>query len=251
MGVRTTPIGDLTGWPDVETENMDCVVTYPGDLAKRDRAFAGRVESVEIGDYDEDAGARPARVAFRIEELFRGIIHGDYLVLNTWDFMLPEHDITGARVLAAGDNIGDLMGCGFTRPYSEEEAQMWRETFAALPLEDCGKEVRDCYLGGEPSPIAADCSRASQEYAIASQIDGGGFPFEVMGCNERYLALRVNLGDCPPEATEEEMEQCARPKTAYFKERQGVWNVLTYEEGTRCSQVQSLEPDFPSQFCQP
>lgn len=247
-GARPTTIGDVTAWPDVGTENMDCVVDYPDDLAKRQQAFAGRVESVEVDEYDEDAGARPARVRFRIEELFRGIVHGDYLVLYTWDFMLPEQDITGARVLAASDISGDLMGCGFTRPYSEQEARMWRETFAALPPEDCGKEVRDCYLGA-PSPVPADCTRASFEYAIVSQIDQGNFPFKLIGCNERYLSLRVDLGDCLPEAEKEERRACAREKTAYFDTKNGMWSLLTYEEGTRCSQVQSLEPEFPSQFC--
>lgn len=249
-GTPPTAVGDVTEWPDVDTENMGCVIDYPDDLAARHRAFAGRVESVELGEYDEDAGARPVRVAFRIEELFRGILHGEYLVLNTWDFMLPDHDITGTRVLAATDISGDLMGCGFTRPYSKQEARMWREMFAALSPEDCGKEVRDCYLGA-PSPVPADCTRASFEYAIASQIDQGNFPFKLIGCNDRYLSLRVDLGDCLPEATKEERRECARQKKAYFHTKKGMWNLLTYEEGTRCAQVQSLQPEFPSEFCQP
>lgn len=244
----STAAGDLAQWPDVETENMDCVLKYPDDLAARDDAFSGRIESVELGEYDEDAGARPALISFRVEEVFRGIFHGDYLVLDTWDFMLPKEDITGARVLAASDTTGDLMGCGFTRPYSPRDARLWRQTFADLPPEDCGAEVRDCDLG-EPTPIPAGCNRASFEYAIYSGIDAGSYPIDVIACNERYLSLQVDLGDCPPEATKQALRECARKKTAYFKLKGARWDLLTYEDQTRCSGIQSIEPGFPSDFC--
>ncbi len=116
------------------------------------------------------------------------------------------------------------------------------------PIEDCGIEVRDCDLG-ELTPVDASCERSSYEYAIYSNIDQRNFPFEVIGCNERYLTLRVDLGDCLPETSEEQREECARRKTAYFRAKRGLWRLLTYESQTRCSFVQSLDPAFPNEFC--
>jgi hypothetical protein len=242
-----TAVGDLADWPDVTTEDMDCVVSYPEDLDDRPFAFDGTIEAVHLTAYDEDAGARPARLEIRIHEVFRGDLD-EFVVLQSWDFMLPQEDLAGTRVLAATGHSLDLMGCGFTRPYSKRDATFWRQTFADVPPEDCGTEVLDCDLG-EPTPVAAGCNRASHEYAIYSNIDAGSFPFSVIGCNRTYLSLRIDLGDCPPEATEEERRQCSRKKTAYFEVRGDAWDLLTYESRTSCSRVQALEPAFPSRFC--
>ncbi len=242
-----TVLGDLAQWPDVETQNMDCVVSYPDDLPSRAFAFDGTIQAVELAGYDEDAGARPARIKVRINELFRGDLD-EFVVLRSWDFMLPEGDLRGRRLLAATGQTLDMMACGFTRPYSQEDANFWRRTFADGAPDECGAEVRDCDLG-EPTPVAAGCSRASYEYAIYSNIDAGDFPFRVIGCDEKYLALRVDLGDCPPEPTKDERKQCARKKTTYFRLAGDVWDLLTYEDQTRCFVVQSIEPGFPSEFC--
>jgi hypothetical protein len=134
-----------------------------------------------------------------------------------------------------------VFGCG--RPSSGPAA-------ADLSPEDCGKEVRDCDLG-ELTPVPAGCKRASYEYAIAAEIDEGSYPFRELGCNEDYLSLRIDFGAdaCPPEATKEERERCARMKTAYFVADDGSWKLLTYERRTRCEGVQSLDSSFPTAFC--
>lgn len=244
------PPSGLANWPDVDSEGETCVVRYPRDLDDQEKAFDGTIETVEFGDYNEDAGAAPVRLEFRVNEVFRGEHIDNFVVMNTWDFMLPDEDVTGTRLLVAAGPSLDLMGCGFTRPYSEDEASMWRKTFARVAPEDCGKEVRDCSLD-ELTPVPATCERESLAYAIAANIDQGSFPFDVLGCNERFVSLRLDLGAdaCPPEATKEQRKECARKKTAYFSERDGTWELITYESHTRCDTVQDLAPSFPDHFC--
>ena len=252
VGAAPTPsLGVLTEWPDVQTSNADCVVDYPRDLRERSVAFDGTIEKVQLGEYDEDAGATPARVEIRVHEVFYGDIEG-FIVMRTWDFMLPDDDLSGKRVLVAADHSLDLMGCGFTRPYSKEDADFWRKTFSEVPPEDCGTAVRDCDLDGL-GPVPADCSHEALEYSIYSNIDAGGFPFKMLRCNAKYLSLRVDLGAgaCLPEASKEERKECARMKTAYFVGKGDRWKLLTYEEKTRCQRVQTLDPSFPTEFCRP
>ncbi len=68
------------------------------------------------------------RLELRVNQRFKGAV-GATVVLKTWDFMLPQEDVTGVRVLAAAGESLDLMGCGFTRPYSPEDAAVWAEAF--------------------------------------------------------------------------------------------------------------------------
>ena len=237
-------------WPDVDTVNMDCVVDYPEDLKSRAVAFDGTIEGVVLATYDANAGATPARMEIRTNEVFRGDIE-DFVVMRTWDFMLPDGDLRGTRILAAAGQSLDLMGCGFTRPYSTHDAKMWRETFSKLSPEECGEERLDCGYPDGPPVAPARCTQASYEYAIYSNIDGGVIPFSVLGCNDDYLTLRVDLGagSCAPEATKEERKECARLKTAYFVAKGDQWKIITYESQTRCDYVQSIEPAFPTAFC--
>ena len=146
-----------SGWPKLGGAAIECVYDYPEDLVERPIAFDGTVETVLFGAEDEDAGARPARVEMRVNEVFRGDIDG-FIVMNSWDFMVPGEEIVGTRVLAAAGHTLDLMACGFTRPYTTEDADMWRSTFAGAPPEDCGAEVLDCDLG-DPTPVPASCDR--------------------------------------------------------------------------------------------
>ncbi|HEY7875994.1 MAG TPA: hypothetical protein VIG64_12825 [Actinomycetota bacterium] len=238
-------------WPDVRTRNSDCVVDYPKDLAERALAFDGTIESIDVGEHDDDAGATPVRLGVRLHEVFRGDLD-EFVVIRTWDFMLSQHDVTGVRILAAVDLTLDLMGCGFTRPYSVKDAARWRAIYAKLPPEFCGTAVRDCDLD-DSTPVPAGCNVASYEYAIERGIDAGYFPFDEIGCYGKYLSLRIDLGAdaCPPEATEEQRKQCARMKTAYFVARNSAWDLVTYEEQKSCSYVQSIEPSFPTRFCRP
>ena len=52
------------------------------------------------------------------------------MVLNTFDLMLPDdpQDAVGVRILAAFGPTRDLMACGFTRPWDEKTARVWRAT---------------------------------------------------------------------------------------------------------------------------
>ena len=127
------PDGSLTGtataWPATDaTTAGSCVVSYPDDLEDRAVAFDGTIMDTVRGDPNEDAGATPVDVRVRVHEAFRGNV-GDAVTMHTWDFMLPEEDVKGVRILAAADAAMDLMGCGFTRPYSAEEAGVWKDAF--------------------------------------------------------------------------------------------------------------------------
>jgi len=121
----------VAGWPSVDTAAVTCVVTYPDDLTESSVAFDGTVVGVQAGEPQPDAGGdRPVRLELRVNQRFKGAV-GAAVVMKTWDFMLPGEDVTGVRVLAAAGESLDLMGCGFTRPYSPEEAAVWAEAFAA------------------------------------------------------------------------------------------------------------------------
>jgi hypothetical protein len=158
--------------------------------------------------------------------------------------------VNGRAWVAALAVVVGAAACG--TPQRADSAAQPSPRLTAGADEFCGKEVRDCDLDYS-NPIPAGCNDESYDYAIEQSIDAGYFPFDEIGCDGKYLALRVDLGAdaCPPEATEEEREQCARMKTAYFVERDGTWDLITYEERTHCSYVQSIEPSFPSRLCEP
>jgi hypothetical protein len=241
---------DLSNWPDVDTAAAECALAYPEDLVRQAIALDGTIEDIEVAPTQEQGGGKAMRLNVRINELFRGDLD-KFVVLRSWQSILPNEDLTGERVLVATDMSLELAGCGFTRPYSPQDAARWRETYAGLPAENCGEEVRDCDLGQDLEPVPASCQRKAHAYAIAANIDHGDFPFRVLGCNERYLALRLDLGAdaCPPEADKEQRRRCARSKTAYFKVKDQHGDLITYERRTRCELVQRLEPAFPTQYC--
>ena len=54
----------------------------------------------------------------------------DTVVLHAWDFAMPPGEVVGTRLLVASEPSVDVMGCGFTRFYTVEEANIWRATFA-------------------------------------------------------------------------------------------------------------------------
>ncbi len=133
-------LGDIAGsdatvqWPETseDTSAGSCVYKYPEDLEERPYAFDGTVVSVSRGEYVEDAGSTPLELRVQINEAFNGDL-SDTVTVHTWDFSSPESgdtvDLVGARILAATGDTMDLMGCGFTRPYSVEDAELWRTTF--------------------------------------------------------------------------------------------------------------------------
>ncbi|HWC32060.1 MAG TPA: hypothetical protein VG709_02930 [Actinomycetota bacterium] len=118
-------------WPSTEIgPAVSCVSEYPHRLDDRAYAFDGTIQEVTRGEYDQDAGATPVDLRLRVNEVFQGDL-GDVVTMHTWNFMLPEHDVRGTRILASAGPTLDLMGCGYTRPYSEEDAQYWRDVFSA------------------------------------------------------------------------------------------------------------------------
>lgn len=118
-------------WPETDVDSASsCIVEYPEDLPDRPIAFDGTITDVATGARDEDAGATPVRLDVQINEVFSGDVQ-DSVVMRTWDFMLQDRDVQGARILAAAERSLDLMGCGFTRPYSETEAAEWRAAFSS------------------------------------------------------------------------------------------------------------------------
>ena len=121
---------DAPAWPSTGIGAAErCAYEYPDDLADRAIAFDGTIVGITRGQYDDDAGAVPIDLEVRVNQPFRGDLSG-VVTMHTWDFMLPGRDVTGVRVLAAAGPTMDLMGCGFTRPYSEAEAGHWRDVFS-------------------------------------------------------------------------------------------------------------------------
>lgn len=129
---RSRPPAAVVAWPSTEVDRRvaDCVYQYPDDLETRAIAFDGTITKVHIGHYLRGPSATPVRLRMRVNEVFRGDL-SDEVTLHTWRFMLPKHDVTGARLLAAAGRTMGLMGCGFTRPYSEADAEYWRQVFGS------------------------------------------------------------------------------------------------------------------------
>lgn len=117
-----------------DSSAVRCAYSYPEDLEERPYAFEATVVSVSWGEYDEDAGGTPLAFEAEVNEVFTGDFSGA-VTLHTWDFTAPGYDDgvdpTGARFLVAtGDEMGVDAACGFTQPYSAEEAELWRTTFS-------------------------------------------------------------------------------------------------------------------------
>lgn len=120
-------------WPDLRPPTAaSCVSQYPDELPARANAFDATVAKVTVGDFDENAGMRPATVDLAIHEVFAGP-ERQSVQLHTWDGFLPQgnpQEPVGLRVLASAGDTLDLMACGFTRPYSQTDADAWRRIFA-------------------------------------------------------------------------------------------------------------------------
>lgn len=128
----------LVSMSDADPPAASCAVHYPDELPEQPIALDGTILSVQREAYDEDAAGAPVTVELRVNEAFRGDL-GETLTVRTWDFTNPgasrEPDSLGVRLLAAMTDSRDLMACGFTRPYSEQDAQAWREAFGGKRFE--------------------------------------------------------------------------------------------------------------------
>lgn len=120
-------------YDDDDGAAIDCVYRYPEDLAARPIAFDGTVLGIQRFPYSENAGAAPVDLLVQVNRVFRGDL-GDTVTMHSWDFTGPggePWDPTGVRILAAAGNTLDVMACGFTRSYSDEDAALWADIFAA------------------------------------------------------------------------------------------------------------------------
>lgn len=121
-------------WPPTEPgEAALCVFQYPDDLGDMPIAFDGTVVSIHRGEFVEEAAATPVDLELRVQRAFRGDL-GDTVTMHTWDFSDPgttnTWDPTGIRVLAAASDTLDVMFCGFTRPYSASDEEVWETVFS-------------------------------------------------------------------------------------------------------------------------
>ena len=120
-------------WPSTEVgPATECVYQYPNDLADQPIAFDGTVLSISRGEYIDEAAAIPVDLVIQVNEVFRGDL-GPTVTMHTFDFSTPDQteawDPTGIRILAAAGESLDVMACGFTRPYTTEEADAWADAF--------------------------------------------------------------------------------------------------------------------------
>ncbi|MGH2811238.1 MAG: hypothetical protein ACRDI1_00805 [Actinomycetota bacterium] len=123
VGVRSEPIDSSpTENPNPLSVQGSCSEQYSFEnLPHREFAFDGRVAEI-AGDTE---------VVFSVNEWFRGeestrVKLRSAIPLDqpaTAD--LPEIEV-GKRLLVSGED-GFMWGCGFTRPYTEQEAEVWEQ----------------------------------------------------------------------------------------------------------------------------
>lgn len=124
----------LTAMSDPDPAAGSCVHQYPEDLSSRPIAVDATIVRVTRGAYDEDARGTPVTIEMRVNRVFNGA-PPDNLNMRSWDFTNADgsSDPIGVRLLAAMETSLDLMACGFTRPYSEQDAQRWEAAFNSSP----------------------------------------------------------------------------------------------------------------------
>jgi hypothetical protein len=85
------------------------------------------------GEYVEEAAATPVDLNVRVNRTFEGDL-GENVTMHTWDFSDPNSsevwDPSGIRILAAASESLDVMFCGFTRPYTSSDAELWDTLFS-------------------------------------------------------------------------------------------------------------------------
>jgi len=98
-------------------------------LAEREFAFEGTVEAIS----EPAAMDAPIEVDFAVARWFHGG-EGTTVTLKTYDVSGTSlaGDLgleAGERILAAGDDAF-LWGCGFSMPYTDQDADLFEEAFA-------------------------------------------------------------------------------------------------------------------------
>lgn len=113
--------------------NATCVHNYPEGLETFPNAFDGVIVDQRADESRPDwteTDMAPMVVTFEVREVFAGDLD-DRIVMRTWDYYTgtenPSH--VGERFLVATGHDRQVSLCGFTRPYSEQDADYWRFTF--------------------------------------------------------------------------------------------------------------------------
>ncbi len=149
-------------------------------------------------------------------------------------------------LLATGCDTSDL---SLTRTAAGEP----QETSTACVADSSG-----CRLPSAPPSLRAACHEESYRQAIAREIDGARFPFSGVRCDGRHLVLDLDFGSpgCSrpdPASGTGEIAHCGVYLVrAYFTERNGLWNLITYralDHLPRCAELRRADPTFPREFC--
>lgn len=114
--------------------NANCFSEYPEELGSFPIAFAGTITKEQPGKLkekeDPEKKMKPMEFTLRVDEAYAGEL-GKTIVLYSYDYMAstqnPSH--VGERFLVATTESQDLVMCGYTRPYSDQDAEFWRYTF--------------------------------------------------------------------------------------------------------------------------
>lgn len=113
---------------------MSCVSNYPERLDAFPVAFAGTVVDQKDGKFkpgtDPEKKIKPIEITFEVDTAYRGVTT-KRITLHTFDLtaLNPTEDHIGKKALVAAEESLDLQYCGYTRPYSEQDAAYWASTF--------------------------------------------------------------------------------------------------------------------------
>jgi hypothetical protein len=131
---------DAPGPPDRGSGSVaaSCVEQFSIEtLARRDFAFDGTItEIIPPEDPEAEKVAAAAEVVFDVHRWYKGG-GGETVTLKTYELPGAISSIEGSldlsvgnRLLASGDDVY-LWSCGFSKPYSEANAQLYQEAFRA------------------------------------------------------------------------------------------------------------------------
>jgi hypothetical protein len=120
-------------WP-LDSANSSCVEQFSEDtLASRSWAFDGTIERVVVPEDPESQA--PTEVVFTVNRWYKGG-SGSTITVKTYsrpgsvDSADGPDPSIGARVLASGEDVY-LWSCGFSVPYTTENAVLFARVFGA------------------------------------------------------------------------------------------------------------------------
>lgn len=97
-------------------------LAFDGTILEQRRARADEMAS------DPEGLMIPMIVTFELDKVYRGTA-SRRVVMRTWDYdaSTPNESHVGERFLVATRESRHVVLCGFTRPYSEQDAAYWEE----------------------------------------------------------------------------------------------------------------------------